>query len=158
MIAFKEYLPADAGNTAVFGIGTPVFIGVGALVIGVPLMFIWQQLSPRFFRNETLPSLERATSRIRRIPLRSATRSPKGTGWGARCGGTPPRLSVQCEEALDAAVLAMRHDLSGVASDPPPRGSGATSFCVLRPLPQRERRGLLRRLGAVPHAKLAVKG
>lgn len=58
VIAFLEYSPADAGNTAVFGVGTPVFIGIGALVIGIPLMFVWQRLSPRFFTNETLPSLE----------------------------------------------------------------------------------------------------
>ncbi len=42
---------ADAGSTTIFGIGGPLVIGLGGLLIGVVLMFIWQAKEPAFFRR-----------------------------------------------------------------------------------------------------------
>jgi amino acid transporter len=49
--------PANASG-GVFGVGTPVVIGIGGLLLGLPLMLIAQGRYPRFFRNETMPTLE----------------------------------------------------------------------------------------------------
>jgi amino acid transporter len=43
---------ADAGETTVFGVGGPLVIGLGGLLLGVILMFFWQGLRPEFFRRK----------------------------------------------------------------------------------------------------------
>jgi amino acid transporter len=49
--------PANT-DTAVLGLGTPVIIGVGALILGLPLMFWAMARYKPFFRGETMPTLE----------------------------------------------------------------------------------------------------
>ncbi len=41
----------SAGSTVIFGIGGPLVIGLGALVVGLPLMFLCQWKLPQFFRR-----------------------------------------------------------------------------------------------------------
>jgi hypothetical protein len=41
---------ADAGSTKVFGIGGPLVIGLGGLLVGVILMILWNLRRPEFFR------------------------------------------------------------------------------------------------------------
>jgi amino acid transporter len=45
----------DDNPVTIFGFGAVAVVGVGALVLGVILMFIWWAMSPRFFKGETLP-------------------------------------------------------------------------------------------------------
>jgi amino acid transporter len=42
---------ADAGELTVFGIGGPLVIGVGGLLLGLVLMISWSGLHPQFFRR-----------------------------------------------------------------------------------------------------------
>ncbi|MDP3972670.1 MAG: APC family permease [Candidatus Nanopelagicales bacterium] len=44
----------DYGSTTLLGIGGVFVVGIGSLLIGVVLMFIWQLTAPAFFRGETL--------------------------------------------------------------------------------------------------------
>src|SRR5664279_1772106 len=53
--ACQLYAQKDYGNTTLFGIGAVFVLGIGSLVLGAVLMFIWNAISPAFFRGETLP-------------------------------------------------------------------------------------------------------
>lgn len=55
LIAAVEYADPEYGNTVIFGIGGVFVVGIGALVLGVILMFVWQAMAPAFFRGQTLP-------------------------------------------------------------------------------------------------------
>jgi len=48
------YASPDNGKTVVFGIGGVFVIGIGALVLGAVLMFVYSRVAPPFFRGETL--------------------------------------------------------------------------------------------------------
>lgn len=52
--AVDTWDPAYGSGGAIFGIGTVFVIGVGLLLLGVVLMFVWQSRAPGFFRGETL--------------------------------------------------------------------------------------------------------
>jgi amino acid transporter len=54
VVASYQYAQPDYGNTTLFGIGGVFVIGIGALLTGVVLMFVWQWFAPAFFRGETL--------------------------------------------------------------------------------------------------------
>ena len=53
--ACKTYEDPAYGFTSLWGIGGVFLLGVGSLVAGVILMFVWQALSPGYFRGQTLP-------------------------------------------------------------------------------------------------------
>ncbi len=42
---------ANAGSTVIFGIGGPLVIGLGAILVGIPLMLLCQWRMPEFFRR-----------------------------------------------------------------------------------------------------------
>lgn len=44
----------DYGYGSLFGVGSVFIIGIGSLLVGVVLMFLWQLKAPAFFRGETL--------------------------------------------------------------------------------------------------------
>ena len=46
IIASYQYAAPDYGNTTLFGIGGVFVIGIGALLLGVVLMFIWNASRP----------------------------------------------------------------------------------------------------------------
>ena len=48
------YAAPDGGETTVFGIGGVFVIGIGSLVLGALLMFIYSRIAPPFFRGQTL--------------------------------------------------------------------------------------------------------
>jgi amino acid transporter len=52
--AVDTWDPAYGAGGAIFGVGTVFVIGVGILLLGVVLMFVWQLLAPGFSRGETL--------------------------------------------------------------------------------------------------------
>jgi amino acid transporter len=52
--AVDTFDPAYGSGGAVLGMGTVFVIGVGLLLLGVILMFVWQYRAPEFFRGETL--------------------------------------------------------------------------------------------------------
>jgi hypothetical protein len=54
-VASYQYAQPDYGYTSLAGIGGVFVIGIGSLVLGVILMFVWQALHPNYFRGETLP-------------------------------------------------------------------------------------------------------
>ncbi len=58
VIAFFKYADPENAGSSVFGVGTPVVIGIGSLILGLPLLLLAQGRFPRFFREETMPSLE----------------------------------------------------------------------------------------------------
>jgi amino acid transporter len=46
--------PEYGSGGSIFGLGTVFVLGVGVLLLGVVVMFVWQARSPSFFRGETL--------------------------------------------------------------------------------------------------------
>jgi amino acid transporter len=53
--ASKTYYDPDYGYTSIGGVGGIFLLGIGSLVAGVVLMFIWQAIAPAYFRGDTLP-------------------------------------------------------------------------------------------------------
>jgi len=54
--AKPDYLVDDDGNNVtILGFGAVAVVGIGALVLGVILMFVWWAMSPGFFTGKTLP-------------------------------------------------------------------------------------------------------
>ncbi|MGV8712422.1 MAG: APC family permease [Nitrosomonas sp.] len=51
--------PSYGSSGSIAGIGAVFLIGVVTLLLGIPLMILWNMREPKFFRGETLP-LERA--------------------------------------------------------------------------------------------------
>lgn len=45
---------ANGDNVTIFGIGAVAVVGIGAMLLGVVLMFVWQWRRPAFFRGQTL--------------------------------------------------------------------------------------------------------
>ncbi len=54
-IACKTYADPDYGFTSIGSVGGVFIIGVGSLLLGVVLMFVYQAIAPEYFRGETLP-------------------------------------------------------------------------------------------------------
>ncbi len=51
-----DYLVDDNGNNVtILGFGAVAVVGIGALVLGVIMMFVWWAISPSFFKGQTLP-------------------------------------------------------------------------------------------------------
>ncbi len=42
----------DAGSTVIFGVGGPLVIGLGAILIGIPLMLLCRWKLPQFFKRK----------------------------------------------------------------------------------------------------------
>jgi hypothetical protein len=42
----------SAGSTVIFGVGGPLVIGLGALLLGIPFMLLCQWKMPEFFRRK----------------------------------------------------------------------------------------------------------
>ena len=57
VVAAYQYADPEYGYTSLGGIGSVFVIGIGSLVLGVVLMFVWQSRHPAYFRGETLPKL-----------------------------------------------------------------------------------------------------
>jgi amino acid transporter len=55
VIASYQYAQPDYGSTTLWGVGGVFIIGIGALLLGVVLMIVWNMVAPAFFRGETLP-------------------------------------------------------------------------------------------------------
>jgi amino acid transporter len=54
--AKPDYLLDDDGNNVtILGFGAVAVVGIGALILGVVLMFLWWAMSPSFFKGQTLP-------------------------------------------------------------------------------------------------------
>ncbi len=49
--AIDTFDPAYGAGGAIFGVGTVFVIGVGILLLGVVLMFVWQRMAPEFFKG-----------------------------------------------------------------------------------------------------------
>jgi amino acid transporter len=54
-IACKTYAASDYGYTHIGDLGGVFIIGIGSLLLGVVLMFVYQAINPAYFRGETLP-------------------------------------------------------------------------------------------------------
>ena len=73
--AKPEYLVDDNGNNVtILGFGAVAVVGIGALVLGVIMMFVWWAISPSFFKGQTLPRrsdllLEPAVGSVARFGL-----------------------------------------------------------------------------------------
>ena len=55
VLASYQYADPDYGYTSVLGIGGVFVLGIGSLLLGLVLMFVWQAKAPAYFRGETLP-------------------------------------------------------------------------------------------------------
>jgi amino acid transporter len=55
VLAAYQYADPDYGYTSVLGIGGVFVLGIGSLLLGLVLMFVWQAKAPAYFRGETLP-------------------------------------------------------------------------------------------------------
>jgi amino acid transporter len=73
--AKPDYLVDDDGNNVtILGFGAVAVVGIGALVLGVIMMFVWWAMSPSFFKGQTLPRrsdliLEPATASVAHFGL-----------------------------------------------------------------------------------------
>ena len=54
MLCFDSVDPAYGSGGSILGLGSVFVIGVGLLLVGVVVMFVWQARAPAFFRGETL--------------------------------------------------------------------------------------------------------
>jgi amino acid transporter len=54
VLACVEYADSDYGSTVIFGVGGVFVIGIGALLLGAVLMFVYNAIAPAYFRGETL--------------------------------------------------------------------------------------------------------
>jgi amino acid transporter len=55
VIACNTYADPDYGYTSIGRVGGVFLIGVGSLLLGLVLMFVYQSIAPEYFRGETLP-------------------------------------------------------------------------------------------------------
>jgi amino acid transporter len=55
VIAGYQYADPEYGNTKMLGIGGVFVLGIGSLLLGVVLMYVWNGMRPAYFRGETLP-------------------------------------------------------------------------------------------------------
>jgi amino acid transporter len=55
VIASYQYAQPDYGYTSILGIGGVFVLGIGSLVLGLILMYVWQARHPAYFRGQTLP-------------------------------------------------------------------------------------------------------
>jgi amino acid transporter len=55
VVASYQYADPDYGETTILGIGGVFVLGIGSLVLGLILMFVWQAKAPAYFRGQTLP-------------------------------------------------------------------------------------------------------
>jgi amino acid transporter len=51
ILAFQSYRQPDQDNTAIFGLGPPLVLGVGTLALGLLLMAVARIALPEFFRR-----------------------------------------------------------------------------------------------------------
>jgi len=72
VIASYQYAQPDYGYTTLWGVGGVFVLGIGSLLLGVVLMYIWNAMAPAFFRGETLPKRS-ASDLILEIPADDAT-------------------------------------------------------------------------------------
>jgi len=72
VIASYQYAQPDYGYTTLWGVGGVFVLGIGSLLLGVVLMYIWNAVAPAFFRGETLPKRS-ASDLILEIPADEAT-------------------------------------------------------------------------------------
>lgn len=55
LITLRDSASPDYGSGAsIFGVGLVLVLGLGLILLGVVLMFIWRAKAPAFFRGETL--------------------------------------------------------------------------------------------------------
>jgi amino acid transporter len=54
VLAIIEYADPEYGSTVLFGVGGVVVIGIGTLLLGAVLMFVYNAIAPAYFRGETL--------------------------------------------------------------------------------------------------------
>jgi amino acid transporter len=54
VLACIQYADPEYGSTILFGVGGVFVIGVGTLLLGVVLMFVYNAIAPAYFRGETL--------------------------------------------------------------------------------------------------------
>jgi amino acid transporter len=52
--ASQQYADPNYGYTKILGIGGVFVLGIGSLVLGVVLMYVWNAINPAYFRGETL--------------------------------------------------------------------------------------------------------
>jgi amino acid transporter len=55
VVSVYSYADPDYGYTSLAGIGGVFVIGIGSLVLGLVLMFVWQARHPAYFQGRTLP-------------------------------------------------------------------------------------------------------
>jgi amino acid transporter len=60
LYACKTYADPDYGYTSIGHLGGVFLIGVGSLLLGLVLMYVWQWMEPAYFRGETLPKRDSA--------------------------------------------------------------------------------------------------
>jgi amino acid transporter len=54
VLACVQYADTSYGYTVIFGVGGVFVIGIGSLVLGAVLMFVYNAIAPAYFRGETL--------------------------------------------------------------------------------------------------------
>lgn len=72
---------ADGNNVTIFGFGAVAVVGIGALILGVILMFVWMAISPSYFKGQTLERradllLEPAVGSVARFGLPDSGEMP----------------------------------------------------------------------------------
>jgi amino acid transporter len=70
LIAFiksaSDFWQPDSGSTSFFGVGGPFVLGIGAIVIGIPIMIVWNIIRPAYFKGGTMSSSQELVAEAER--------------------------------------------------------------------------------------------
>jgi amino acid transporter len=127
IIAAYQYADPEYGNTTLLGIGGVFVIGIGALVLGLVLMMVYNAIAPAFFRGETLakrtsadlvlvvPSYEEETLRLPDSGLPDLIIAPD-------LSNLPEGMLA--EDLATGATVSDTGELRAISENPPPEGDG----------------------------------
>jgi amino acid transporter len=70
-----SFWAVDSGSSHFFGIGGPFVLGIGAIVVGIPLMIIWNLVNKAYFRGGTMVSSDQLVAEAERATAAAATQA-----------------------------------------------------------------------------------
>jgi hypothetical protein len=63
-----DFWAVDSGSSHFFGIGGPFVLGIGAMVIGIPIMIIWNVVRRAYFTGKTMAGADELVATGESVP------------------------------------------------------------------------------------------